>query len=240
MSEREFEGLHVVVTGGAGALGTAVVRLLLSRGAFCHVPAFDEGEAGRFALAGDPRVTVRVGVDLSDEAHVERFYAQTPVPWASIHVAGGYSGGPIAETTPTTARKMLSTNAMSAFLCSRELVRRIRSSGAPDAPPPGGRIVNVSAKPALVPTAGLAAYAMSKAAVAALTLSLAEELKEERIWVNAVVPSTMDTPANRAAMPSADHAAWPKVEDVASTIAFLASPENRSTRGALVPVYGRS
>ena len=100
--------------------------------------------------------------------------------------------------------------------------------------------MNVSAKPALVPTAGLCAYAMSKAAVAALTLSLAEELKDERIWVNAVVPSTMDTPANRAAMPDADHARWPKVEDVAETIAFLASPENKSTRGALVPVYGRS
>ena len=240
MTERDYEGLDVIVTGGAGALGTAVVRLLVARGAHCHVPAFDEGEAARFPLAGDPRVTVRTGIDLSDEVQVERFYAQAPVPWASIHIAGGYAGGPLLDTTPTTARKLLSTNAMSAFLCSRELVRRIRSGGSPDAPPPGGRIVNVSAKPALVPGAGVSAYAMSKAAVAALTLCLAEELKDERIWVNAVVPSTMDTPANRAAMPSADHGAWPKVEDVASTIAFLASPENKSTRGALVPVYGRS
>ena len=81
---------------------------------------------------------------------------------------------------------------------------------------------------------------MSKAAVAALTLSLAEELKDERIWVNAVVPSTMDTPANRAAMPGADHERWPKVDEVAATIVFLASPSNTSTRGALVPVYGQS
>lgn len=240
MTERDYEGLHVIVTGGAGALGTAVVRLLLARGAHCHVPAWDDAEAGRFPLAGDPRVTVRAGIDLSDDAQVERYYAQCPLPWASIHIAGGYAGGPILETTPTTARKMLSTNAMSAFLCSRELVRRVRSGGAPDAPPPGARIVNVSAKPALVPTAGLAAYAMSKAAVASLTVSLAEELKDERIWVNAVVPSTMDTPANRAAMPNVDPAKWPKVEDVAETIAFLASPLNTSTRGALVPVYGRS
>ena len=131
-------------------------------------------------------------------------------------------------------------NAMSAFLCSREAVRRIRSSGAPDAPPPGGRIVNVSAKPALVPGSGVAAYAMSKAAVAALTTCLAEELKDESIWVNAVVPSIMDTAANRAAMPKADFDRWPKVEEVAASILFLASPANTSTRGALVPVYGRS
>lgn len=131
-------------------------------------------------------------------------------------------------------------NAMSAFLCSREAVRRIRSGGAPDAPPPGGRLVNVSAKPALVPSAGVSAYAMSKAAVSALTLSLSEELKDESIWVNAVVPSIMDTAVNRAAMPNADYDRWPKVEEVAATIVFLASPENRTTRGALVPVYGRS
>jgi NAD(P)-dependent dehydrogenase (short-subunit alcohol dehydrogenase family) len=81
---------------------------------------------------------------------------------------------------------------------------------------------------------------MSKAAVASLTTSLSEELKDERIWVNAVVPSTMDTGANRAAMPEADFTKWPKVEEVASTIVFLASPSNRVTRGALVPVYGLS
>ncbi len=104
----------------------------------------------------------------------------------------------------------------------------------------GGRIVNVAAKPALVPTADLVTYAATKAAVAALTQGLAEELAGRRIWVNAVVPSVMDTAANRESMPDADHEAWPKVEEVARTIAFLASPANAVTRGALVPVYGRS
>lgn len=236
----DFEGRHVVVTGGTGALGVALVELLIARGAHCHVTAIDEADAGRFALASDPRVTVRAGIDVTDELTVERFYAQLPSLWASIHVAGGFAGGPILETTPVTARRMLSMNAMSAFLCSREAVRRIRAGGEPDAPPPGGRLVNVSAKPALVATGGLAAYAMSKAAVASLTVSLAEELRAEGIWVNAVVPSTMDTPVNRASMPSADHASWPKVEEVSETIAFLASPLNKSTRGALVPVYGRT
>ena len=84
------------------------------------------------------------------------------------------------------------------------------------------------------------AYTASKAAVAALTQALAEELKDEGIWVNAVAPSILDTPANRAAMPAADADAWPKVAEVAAVIAFLASPQNRSARGAVIPVYGKS
>jgi NAD(P)-dependent dehydrogenase (short-subunit alcohol dehydrogenase family) len=235
--EREYESLDVVVTGGTGALGTAVASLLLARGARVHVPAFDDAEAERFALRGAPGVSVRAGVDLTDELHVERFYTQLPGLFASIHVAGGYAGGALLETAPAVARKMLTMNALSAFLCCREAVRRMRAEGRAAS---GGRIVNVSARPALVPTAGVSAYAMSKAAVAALTLSLSEELKGEGIWVNAIVPSVLDTPANRAGMPSADVDAWPKVEEAAETIAFLASPRNTSTRGALVPVYGRS
>jgi NAD(P)-dependent dehydrogenase (short-subunit alcohol dehydrogenase family) len=86
----------------------------------------------------------------------------------------------------------------------------------------------------------MAAYTASKAAVVALTIALAEEVAKLGILVNAVAPSTMDTPANRAAMPKADHAAWPKVEEVAATILFLASPQNAVTRGAIVPVYGKT
>ena len=105
----------------------------------------------------------------------------------------------------------------------------------------GGRIVNVAARPALEwrSGAGMAAYTASKAAVAALTVALAEEVAKHGIPVNAIAPSIMDTPANRQAMPKADHAAWPKVEEVARTILFLASPDNKVTRGAIVPVYGR-
>jgi NAD(P)-dependent dehydrogenase (short-subunit alcohol dehydrogenase family) len=86
----------------------------------------------------------------------------------------------------------------------------------------------------------MSAYAASKAAVAALTLSLAEELASHGTWVNAVVPSIIDTPANRQAMPGADHGAWPKPDDIAEAIAFLASPQNAVIRGALVPVYGKT
>src|SRR5258706_406111 len=106
----------------------------------------------------------------------------------------------------------------------------------------GGRIVNVATRPALEWRAGggMVAYTASKAAGAALTVAMAEEVVKDGILVNAIAPSTMDTPANRKAMPKADHDAWTKVDEVAATILFLASPENRVTRGAVVPVYGRS
>lgn len=236
----ELAGRDVVVTGGAGALGGALVAQLLAHGARVHVPTIDEAEAERFRFKSDPRVVVRPGVDVTDEDRVERFYATVPELWASIHLAGGFAAGGIVDTSARTARHMLSLNALSAFLCCREAVRRMRTGGSPDDPPRGGRIVNVAAKPALVPSGGAVAYAMSKAAVASLTLSLSEEVRSEGILVNAVVPSVMDTPANRASQPDADFESWPKVDDVAATILFLASPRNTATRGALIPVYGRT
>jgi NAD(P)-dependent dehydrogenase (short-subunit alcohol dehydrogenase family) len=132
--------------------------------------------------------------------------------------------------------KQIEINYVTAFLCCRTAVNAMTSSGA------GGRIVNVATRPALEwrAGAGMVAYTASKAAVAALTVALAEEVVKSGILVNAIAPSTMDTPANRQAMPKADHAAWAKVEEVATTILFLASPENRVTRGAVVPVYGRT
>jgi NAD(P)-dependent dehydrogenase (short-subunit alcohol dehydrogenase family) len=133
-------------------------------------------------------------------------------------------------------RQQIDTNLVSAFLCSREAVKAMLRNAQ------GGRIVNVAARPALEPRGGggMVAYTVSKAGVAALTAALAEEVISRNILVNAVAPSIMDTPANRAAMPKADHDKWPKVEDVAATILFLASPENTVTRGAVVSVYGNS
>jgi NAD(P)-dependent dehydrogenase (short-subunit alcohol dehydrogenase family) len=231
----DFTDLHVAVTGGTGALGAAVVQLLVEAGATCHIPGRRIPDPAAFPLAGHDRVRITGDVELTDESAVSRFYDAIPQLWGSIHAAGGFDAAPLADTPLSMFRAMMDTNAVSCFLCCREAVKRIRASG--DA---GGRIVNVAAKPALIPTAGLCAYAASKAAVASLTVSLSEELAAERIWVNAVVPSTMNTPANRRAMPKADFGRWPKVEEVAATIALLASPQNAVTRGALVPVYGRS
>lgn len=223
------------MTGGTGALGSAVVGNLLERGGHVHVPVFAEQELERFPHRDHPRVTTVAGVDLTDEASAESFYASRPPLWASLQIAGGFAMAPLEETSADDLRRMLERNLTTCFLACREAVRRIRAASHG-----GGRLVNVAAKPALVPTGGLAAYVASKAAVVGLTQTLSEELAPEGIWVNAVVPSVMDTPANRAGMPDADHDAWPAVADVAETLAFLASPSNRVTRGALVPVYGRS
>ena len=223
----------MVVTGGGGALGVAVVRELVSHGALVHVPAYSEGDAP--ALAGIDRVAIAPQVDLTDEAAVAAFYdgvtATGAQLWGSVHLAGGFVWGPIVDASVADLRRMLAMNVESAWLCAREAARRMND---------GGRIVNVTAKPALVPSSNVAAYAASKGAVATLTTCLAEELAPRDIWVSAVAPSILDTPANRVAMPEADFDAWPKVEEVARTIVFLASPDNAVTRGALVPVYGRS
>jgi NAD(P)-dependent dehydrogenase (short-subunit alcohol dehydrogenase family) len=227
--ELDFTDRHVVVTGGTGALGAAVVDLLVQAGAICHVPAHHG------AKPASDRVRVISGIDLTDEAAVASFYQALPSLWASIHAAGAFSASGIAETSLADFSKMLQVNAVTCFLCSREAVKKIRATGSE-----GGRIVNVGSKPSLVPTGGMSSYVASKGAVAALTLGLSEELAAEEIWVNAVVPSIMDTPANRAAIPKADFSKWPKIEEVVATIAFLASPQNAVTRGALVPVYGRS
>jgi NAD(P)-dependent dehydrogenase (short-subunit alcohol dehydrogenase family) len=230
----DFQGRHIVVTGGAGALGTAVVSGLIEAGAVCHVPCFDEAEAKRFALRDNKRVMTTVAGDLADEAVVGRVYQGIARLWASIQIAGGFAAGPLAQTAVATIRQQIDMNLLSCMLCCRAAVQAMASGG--------GRIVNVAARPALEWRigAGMAAYATSKAAVAAFTAALAEEVVKDGILVNAVAPSTMDTPANRHAMPKADFALWPKVEEVAATIIFLASPENRVTRGGIVPVYGKT
>ncbi len=228
----------MVVTGGTGALGTAVVGALLEAGAAVHIPAFEAEPDPRFVHREHARVTVTGGVALDDEAQTQAYYAATPSPWASIHIAGGFAMAPFAETSLSSFESMWRTNVGTCFLSCREAVVRMRAGGLSGGE--GGRLVNVSARPALVPTAGMIAYSTAKSAVAGMTLALSEELAGEGIWVNAIAPSIIDTPANRGAMPDADHSAWPTTEALAETIVFLASPQNLCTRGALVPVYGRS
>ena len=229
----DFRDRHVVITGGAGALGGAVVERLIEAGAVCHVPCLNEVEAARFRLREHRQVIVMVTGSLTDEAAVERLYRGITSLWGSIHLAGGFAAAALRDTDLATIRQQFEMNLLSCMLCCRAAVRGMTG---------GGRIVNVAARPALEwrTGAGMTAYTVSKAGVAALTAALAEEVAKNGILVNAVAPSIMDTPANRQAMPKADYALWPKVEEVAATIAFLASPDNRVTRGAIVPVYGKS
>ncbi len=242
----DFRDRHIVVTGGTGALGTAVVAALLASGAVCHVPCVDEAEAQRFRLRDQKGVALTVTGSLADEAAVARLYGGIGPLWASIHIAGGFAAAPLRETSLAVLRHQIDMNLVSAALCCRAAVNAMASgmaSGmAGGMTGRGGRIVNVAARAALEwrSGAGMVAYTVSKAAVAALTVALAEEVAKDGILVNAVAPSIMDTPANRQAMPTADYALWPKVEEVAATILFLASPDNRVTRGAVVPVYGKS
>lgn len=167
-------------------------------------------------------------VDLREEAAVEAWYAAQGPLDASVHLVGGFAMAPLRDTALADLDAMLSTNLRTCFLCCRAAARRMER----------GALVNVAARVALEPRAGagMSAYAASKAAVVALTLALAEELGPA-IRVNAVAPGTMDTPANRAAMPDADRSRWVGTEAVARVIRELVDPEIRVS-GAVVPVYG--
>jgi NAD(P)-dependent dehydrogenase (short-subunit alcohol dehydrogenase family) len=231
----DFQDRSVVITGGTGGLGTAVVEALLAAGATCHIPYLVEHEAHAFTHRDHGQVTLYPQVNLTDEDAVGNFYRKVPHLWASIHLAGGFAAGGIKTSAKSVLAGQLDVNVVTSYLCCRSAVLALAAS------PAGGRIVNVAARPALEWRSGanMVAYTASKAAVAALTVALAEEVARDGILVNAVAPSILDTPANRKSMPQADHAAWPKVEEVAQTILFLASPANKVTRGAVVPVYGR-
>jgi len=227
-----FDGRAVVVTGAGGALGFAVAERLVREGARVRAPLRD-GDVRKLEALG---VQTASSVDLADAAEVDAFYAAIPELWASIHCAGGFAMGKIADLSAGDLQKMWETNARSAFLCCRAATAAIRRGAK------GGRIVNVAAQQALDfrRGAGMIPYTMGKAAVAALSVALAEELAPEGIWVNAVAPSTMDTPANRKDMPKADFARWPKLDEVAGVAVFLASPGNQAARGGIVPVFGKS
>jgi NAD(P)-dependent dehydrogenase (short-subunit alcohol dehydrogenase family) len=231
----EFRGRHVVVTGAAGALGGELADRLIEAGAICHIPV--SGTPGRVAVHGRARAHVTGGVDMSDDAAVGAFYRAIPELWASFHAAGGFAFGTIDTLAAPVLASLIRRNLVSCILCCREAVVAMKRQGGGH--PAGGRIVNVAARPALDWRRGasMAAYAATKAGVAAFTVALAEEVKGAGILVNAVAPSIIDTPANRRDMPDADFSKWPKTGDIAAAMMALAAPRSDRT-GAVIELYG--
>jgi len=235
----DFTGSVVVIPGGTGGLGRAVTLSFLRAGATvvttCVVPPEQDRlakEAGTLSarLSG-------LRVDVTDEGSVKRFAEEIVARHGRvdvlINIVGGFAGGkPVWETDQATWDRMLNLNLKSAYLCSKAIVPQMIKQNR-------GWIVNVASRSSLKGDAGLSAYAASKAAELVLTQSLAEELKPYRINVNAVLPSIIDTEANRQAMPNADHSQWPKPEAIAKVILFLCSPDAEVIHGAAIPVYGR-
>src|SRR5262249_32573449 len=136
----DYRDRHVVVTGGTGALGTAMVGALIAAGAVCHVPYVDRAEADRFALRDHPKVTLVADIDLTQEADVAKLYRGVPSLWASIHLAGGFAMAPVAETTKSDLMKQVEMNFVTTFLCCRAAVNAMAAAGR-------GRIVKLPTPP---------------------------------------------------------------------------------------------
>ncbi len=225
----------VLVPGGGGGLGQSVVRYFMERGAEVHVPLLpgedsaplEDGD-GDSARPGKLHVH-RVG-DLADPESVHALFAAIPSPQVLLHLAGGFAMAPVDETEPAVWDRMLRMNATSLFLVARSAFAGMKALG-------WGRIISVSALPALHHgAANMSAYAASKAAVLNLTQTLAREGGPHRITANAILPSIMDTPGNRSAMPDADRTTWIRPAEVAEVLGFLASPAGGVITGAAIPL----
>lgn len=221
-----------VVTGGTGALGTAVVRALVTAGQSVAVPYRSATSwATLVAALGEERLW-GWKADIADPEAAEGFVREAVARMGSLAglaaVAGGYAGsGPVHEAPIQEWREMMRTNLDATWAACRAVLPHLR---------PGGAIVTVASRSAETGGAGAAAYAASKAGVTALTRVLALENRDRGIRVNCVLPGTIDTAANRAAMPGADRRKWTPAEAIADVIVFLLSPGSAPITGALIPV----
>lgn len=222
-----------VITGATGGLGVSVVKRFLAAG--YQVIAVDVREDGDHWLESlnRPEDLSYRRLSVTEDRAVQAFEAELTHLDVLVNLVGGFAWASIDDTTPETLERMLELNVRSTFTMSQHLLTLLKQSEH-------GRIINVGARQALLGGAMVSAYALSKAAVVNFTQSLAAELKDSSVTVNAVVPSTIDTPANRRDMPDADFDKWVKPEDLAEVIQFLASPAARAVSGAIVPVYHKA
>lgn len=220
--------MAVIITGAGGGLGTAVCRAFLDRGAQVVGVEKSWRETMRF-----PTVSADLTTADGCAAMVAEALKHGPID-ALVHLVGGFSGGsPIAETTEQTWDLMMNVNARLAFLVMRAALKPMIEAKR-------GRIVAVGSRAAVEASPNLAAYAVSKAALVALIKNVAAETKDQGITANAVLPSTIDTAANRKAMPHADFSTWVAPQAIAKLIVWLASGEAADVSGAVIPIYGRA
>ena len=225
-----------LVTGGTGGLGAGVTAALLGAGWRVTVPWVAEAELERVP---EREGLTLVQADLSDPDAVTRAVAeaagQEGAPLgAVVNLVGGYAAGPrVHETELEDFEAQFALNVRPTFLVTRAALPHLLDAG-------GGSIVCVGTRAALEPFSGAAAYASSKAAVLAFVKAVAKEYRDERVRANAILPSVIDTPANRESMPDADFDKWPKAEQIAEVVRFLCSEDSALISGAWVPVYGRA
>lgn len=234
----DFSNKVALVTGAAGNLGSTVAELFVRAGAkLVLVDLSEPGLHEAHARMGHGEALL-IPTDLTDEASVRLMAEQAEARYGRIdilaNIAGGFTMGPRVHETPVADWNfMFDINAATVFLASRALIPLMLRRGH-------GRIISVSARAAREGKAKMGPYCASKAAVITLTESLAAELRHDNITVNCILPGTIDTPQNRAAMPDADHSKWVPTTDLANVILFLASDAARAVTGAAIPVFGQS
>jgi NAD(P)-dependent dehydrogenase (short-subunit alcohol dehydrogenase family) len=228
-----LDGKCVLITGASGGLGGAVVKAFLDAGASVAGTARQWKEGA--APAGE---FLAIGADLTREDDAARAVAEARA-WrgrldAVVHLMGGFAmDGNVEQTQIATWDRMMSVNLRAAFLVFRAALPALVESGA-------GRVIAVGARAGETPGAGMSAYAASKAGLHALVKVIAAENRRTGVTANAVLPSTIDTAANRAATPGADFARWVAPESIAALLVWLASEASRDVNGALMPIYGRA
>lgn len=224
MVDTSVNGLPVMVFGASGALGRGLVTALVTAGA--QVTGFDKVAPAASAQVAD--VTYRE-VDVTNDASLAAAFAGGP-PWAVLNTIGGFAPHrPLTDLDPAELTGQLTLNLLSAALITKHALAAMKDPGS-------GRIVHTASRAGVVSSGNGFAYSVSKLGVLHLVSMAADEVRGTGITVNCVVPSIIDTPANRAAMPKSDHASWPKVPDIAQTYLYLASPGASLVNGAAVPV----
>ncbi len=225
MPEQNYAGLTVLVFGAAGALGSGVAAAFAAAGA--SVTGVDKNEPA--AQRQLPGIGYRSADVLNDEA-VGALLDSAPSPWAVVNTVGGFAPHrPLTELDAGELTGQLELNLVSAALITKHALRVMQAAGV-------GRIVHTASRAAMLAKGSGFAYSVSKLGVLHLVSMAADDVRGTGVTVNCVVPSIIDTPANRAAMPSANHDVWPKVADIARTYLFLAAPQAGLVNGAAVPV----